>query len=448
MPASLVSIHEALDFMASIRTKCAAAYNWICPPKDDPDQSPWDLPFLLDSNLMRSAAAFEVAVGDHSVSTVCIPQMTIGRFVVGLIEKATGREFGGKLPLTCFKENLIEGGADLRVGSPRFVLDLDEATLLWVMFYSDGSRRYGIIELSRTGLLIGFQGVFRDTGPSDSFELTKSIREDCHSTARACPFCIERNIACQCSVQKVRDSWRVCGQFPCRQFADWGDFATFMNARSEEVIPVNISDVAESLRASGATLQEYLPPINGLGWYGPSYTRFAQDLKQVIVSRKSKLVCNPLVERLLGNSIFANSTTEMERLVDGSVIEETLEAFEERSSSTEHKGSSQKKRRDRRRAAVCPICGKSFAYTWSCDRHMKSAHSGPRVRHECSDCGATFAQASNLTRHYNVVHTGGRKRNFICQHCGDDFLLKHHLIRHIRNRHKTEDIQGSSPQTT
>ena len=51
----------------------------------------------------------------------------------------------------------------------------------------------------------------------------------------------------------------------------------------------------------------------------------------------------------------------------------------------------------------------------------------------CDKCDATFSRKYNLTRHQTTVHD--KIKNFECSYCGNKYLTKNHLDKHIKQKH-------------
>ncbi|KAJ8901035.1 hypothetical protein NDN08_004897 [Rhodosorus marinus] len=62
-------------------------------------------------------------------------------------------------------------------------------------------------------------------------------------------------------------------------------------------------------------------------------------------------------------------------------------------------------RRDQpvRKRWACPDCGKTFANSSNCTKHVKVVHMKEK-QHRCSSCGRQFSQKTDVQRHFRRVH--------------------------------------------
>jgi len=79
---------------------------------------------------------------------------------------------------------------------------------------------------------------------------------------------------------------------------------------------------------------------------------------------------------------------------------------------------------------VCPECGKKLKRRYCLTLHMK-IHSGDK-NYQCDQCEAKYISSAALRNHTLSKHTDrSNAEHFICNYCGQDFLKKAYLDRHI-----------------
>lgn len=82
----------------------------------------------------------------------------------------------------------------------------------------------------------------------------------------------------------------------------------------------------------------------------------------------------------------------------------------------------------------CEICGKVFSLGYQYKNHMKK-HSGTRESFPCDVCEKEFSSKTNLTTHKRIIHEGWKP--FACgvEGCKEAFGYRHLLERHIKSAH-------------
>ena len=97
---------------------------------------------------------------------------------------------------------------------------------------------------------------------------------------------------------------------------------------------------------------------------------------------------------------------------------------------------------------TCLVCEETFKTIAGLCKHKKSAHT-KKVTIKCRYCEINLNSRSNLNRHKQEIHCKGTRfdtsrikvslYSFACDQC--DFVAKRkfHLLRHVKNKHETDE---------
>ncbi|XP_060864323.1 zinc finger protein 90-like [Metopolophium dirhodum] len=90
---------------------------------------------------------------------------------------------------------------------------------------------------------------------------------------------------------------------------------------------------------------------------------------------------------------------------------------------------------------TCNLCGQNFLYKCWLSRHIAS-HIAP-IHTSCEQCDRVFKRKDTLQRHIKTVHL---KVSHSCDICGQKFSTSHSKIRHIDRVHIEEDTTVHCPK--
>ena len=89
----------------------------------------------------------------------------------------------------------------------------------------------------------------------------------------------------------------------------------------------------------------------------------------------------------------------------------------------------------------CYICDRIFTREDNLKRHKEEVHTKKANLHQCEHCGKLFQRKVNRSAHSKIC--GGETNRKECNICGETFGYKYTLNRHIKNKHKVMMNSGS-----
>jgi len=103
----------------------------------------------------------------------------------------------------------------------------------------------------------------------------------------------------------------------------------------------------------------------------------------------------------------------------------------------------------------CETCGVRFAWLSNLRRHERkhaneSLLAGSRCHYQCSYCGRVFSRAASLQKHItrHVEPAELQQPLYHCRQCGQRFVWKQSLSRHLRNAHSSLSSAHRIPVVT